>query len=194
MKNAPASLFLFLVMGISLNAQTVVWSVDKSHSDIRFTTTHMSISEVDGEFKEFDGKVSSTTDDFTGSDVEFTAKVASISTDNERRDDHLKGEDFFNAEKFPELKFKGKIQKEGDRYYLVGDLTIRDITKPIKFNVKYNGQITGSRGRKAGFKVQGAIDRFEYGLQWNRMMEAGGLVVGKEVEITCNIELNENQS
>ncbi len=168
------------------------WALDKSHTNIKFTVTHMMISEVDGEFREFDATVTSTKDNFDGSEVEFIAKTASIDTGNERRDNHLKSDDFFNAEQFPELKFKGKIQKEGEKYYLVGDFTIRDVMKPVKFDVKYNGTINGGRGKKAGFKVMGTINRFDYNLKWDRMIEAGGgLVASKEIAITCNVELNE---
>lgn len=173
-----------------LEAQTK-WALDKSHTNIRFAATHYVITEVDGEFKEFDGSVVSGSDDFDGAEVEFTAQVASISTDNERRDNHLRSDDFFNAEKYPEVKFKGNIEKEKGQYYLVGDFTMRDVTKPVKFDVKYNGTIDLERGKKAGFKITGAVDRFEYGLKYNRLIETGGLAVSQEIQITCNVELNE---
>lgn len=184
------TLLALVLCSTQIFAQTK-WALDKSHTNIKFTVTHMMISEVDGEFREFDATVTSTKENFDGSEIEFTAKTASIDTENERRDNHLKSDDFFNAEKYPELKFKGKLQKEGDKYYLVGDFTIRDITKPVKFDVKYNGTINSNRGKKAGFKILGSVDRFDYNLKWDRMTEAGGLVAGKEVTITCNIELNE---
>lgn len=190
MKKAFLLMVIVLIGSQAINAQTK-WALDKNHTDIRFTATHMVISEVDGEFKEFDGSVMSSSDDFVGSEVEFIAKTASIDTDNERRDNHLKSDDFFNAESFPEVKFKGKIEKEGDKLYLVGDFTMRDVTKPIKFDVKYNGQVPGRQGRKAGFKILGTVDRFEYGLKWDNAMETGGLVVSQEIQITCNVELNE---
>ena len=183
--------FAVILMGVQpLRAQTE-WTVDKSHTDIRFTVIHMVISEVDGEFKDFEGSVTSTSDDFNGAEVEFVAKTASVDTDNERRDNHLKSDDFFNAEAYPEIKFKGTIMKEGDKHFLVGEFTMRDVTKPIKFDVKYNGQIAGRRGKKAGFKITGAVDRFEYGLMWDNTLETGGLVVSQEIQITCNVELNE---
>lgn len=167
------------------------WVIDKNHSDIGFAAVHMVISEVTGEFKEFDGTVSNAPDDFNGAEVEFAAKVASINTDNERRDNHLKSDDFFNAEEYPEVKFSGKITKEGEKHYLVGSFTMRDVTKDIKFDVKHNGTIPARRGRKAGFKIIGVINRFDYGVKFNRAMESGGLVVSNEITITCNIELNE---
>jgi len=167
------------------------WKIDKNHSSIRFTTTHMLISEVVGKFNDFSGTVVSSNDNFVGSIVDFTAKVASIDTDNERRDNHLKSDDFFNAEAHPDIVFKGIIEKEGDKYYLVGTFTMRNTTKQIKFDVKYMGRIQTSRGNKAGFKVTGVINRFDYGLKWDRTVEAGGLVVGEDITITCNLELNE---
>jgi polyisoprenoid-binding protein YceI len=188
-----ATVIALLIGAVCTTAQTE-WTVDKNHTDIRFTATHMTISEVDGEFREFDGKVTNSGEDFAGSKVVFTANVTSLDTDNERRDNHLKSDDFFNAEEYPELKFEGTLEKEDDTYFLVGDLTIRDVTKAVKFPAKFFGQIEGGRGKKAGFKVEGTIDRFDYGLKWNRMLEAGGLVVGREIGITCNVELNEVQA
>ena len=167
------------------------WNIDKNHSSIRFTTIHMLISEVVGKFNEFEGTVTSPNDDFTGSTVNFVAKVASIDTDNERRDNHLRSDDFFNAEAHPDIKFAGKIEKEGDKYFLVGSFTMRETTKQIKFDVKYIGQIEARRGKKAGFKVTGTINRFDYGLKWDSTMGDGGLVVGEDIEIDCNLELNE---
>ncbi|MDH3650377.1 MAG: YceI family protein [Saprospiraceae bacterium] len=186
-------LIVAAVCTMTLSAQST-WLLDKAHTTIGFAATHMTISEIEGEFQEFEGKVVSQSDGFAGSEVEFTANVGSITTDNDRRDGHLKSDDFFNAEMYPEIKFAGSIIKEGDDHFLVGDLTIRDVTKSIKFEVKYGGQVPGRNGQKAGFKVMGTIDRFDYGLKWNMAMEAGGLMVGKEVEIICRIELNEEAS
>ena len=167
------------------------WKIDKTHSIIRFTTTHMLISEVEGKFNEFEGTIISSSDDFIGSTVNFTAKVGSIDTESERRDNHLKSDDFFNAETYPNIVFAGKIIQEGEKYFLVGNFTIRETTKEINFDVKYNGQIAGRRGKKAGFKVTGQINRFEYGLKWDSTMTGGGLVVGEDIMITCNLEINE---
>lgn len=170
------------------------WQVDRVHSNIKFTVTHMMISEVEGKFNEFEGSVNSTTEDFDGAKVTFSAKSSSIDTDNERRDNHLRSDDFFNAEEHPEIKFDGQIEKEGSKYYLVGKFTMRETTKDVKFDVKYNGSIEGRNGKIAGFKVTGIINRFDYGLKWDRTIEAGGLVVGEDVDITCNIELREQKN
>ena len=189
MKKLITLLFVTLV-SLSAFSQTK-WNLDKSHSSIKFSVVHMMISDVEGKFDEFEGSVTSTAEDFDGAEVNFTAKTASINTDNERRDGHLQSDDFFNAEQYPEIKFAGKIQKEGSQHFLVGDFTMRDVTKPVKFEVKYNGTIPGRRGRKVGFKVTGTIKRFDYNLKWDNAMDNGNLVVSDEVEITCNIELNE---
>ncbi len=186
-------LLLLLVLGIAcmpMTAQTS-WKVDKTHTNIRFSVTHMTISQVDGKFNDFTGTVTSHSDDFEGSEVSFIAQIASIDTDSERRDGHLKSDDFFNAEEYPELIMTGKIEKDGEKYTLVGSLTIRDVTKPIVFDVEYFGQIEGKRGKKAGFKITGTIDRFDYNLRWDNALADGGLVVSKEIGITCNVELNE---
>jgi polyisoprenoid-binding protein YceI len=194
MKMKKVAWMMVIAIGCShvVDAQTK-WIPDKNHTIIKFTVVHYVITEVEGEFKEYDGAVTARSEDFDGAEVEFAAEVASISTDNERRDNHLKSDDFFNAEKYPEVKFRGTIEKEGSDYYLVGDFTMRDVTKPVKFDVKYNGTISlGERGRKAGFKITGVVDRFEYGLKYDRVIESGGLVVSQEIQITCNVELNES--
>lgn len=182
--------FLFaMLVAVAASAQTN-WGLDKGHSSVGFSVAHMVVSETTGNFKDFDVKVSSTADDFNGANVEFTAKTASVFTDNEKRDGHLKSDDFFNAEKFPELKFKGTLVKQGNKYVLKGDLTIRDVTKAVTFDVTYGGKVKAFGGEKAGFKFSGKLNRQEYGLKFNKALEGGGLIVGDEVEITCKIELN----
>jgi polyisoprenoid-binding protein YceI len=183
------TLLAMLAIAGSAVAQTT-WTVDQSHSKIGFNVTHMVVAEVDGSFKEFDGKVVTSAADFNGASIEFTAKTASVDTDNEKRDGHLKSDDFFNAEKFPELKFKGKLVKEGDKYSLRGDLTLRDVTKPVTLDVTYGGTVKAFGGEKAGFKVTGKINRQDYGLKWSKTTEAGGLVVSDEVQIVAKVELN----
>lgn len=169
-------------------AQT--WVMDQAHSKIGFSVSHMVISETEGSFNEFDATVTSSKEDFDGADVTFTAKTASIDTDNEKRDEHLKSADFFDAEKYPEITFKGKLKKSGSKYKLTGKFTMHGTTKEVSFDVKYNGTIKDPYGNtKAGFKLTGTVDRTEYGLKWSALTEAGGAVVGDEVEITCNIEL-----
>ncbi len=184
-------LSLFILSVASMQAQTN-WSVDKAHSQVMFTVSHLVITEVTGNFKNFDAKVTADKADFTDAKIEFTAEVASINTDNEMRDNHLKSDDFFNAGKFPEMKFKGKELKKvsGNKYKLTGDMTIRDITKTITLDVTFLGMANDPYGNtKAGFKIKGTINRFDYGLKWNTLTEAGGAVVGSDVEITVNLQL-----
>ncbi|MBI3124064.1 MAG: YceI family protein [Ignavibacteriales bacterium] len=184
---------VLLVLGFtSVNAQTK-WNIDKSHSNVGFAVTHLIISEVTGQFKSFDGNIEFSKDDLSDANINFSIDAASISTENEGRDKHLRSDDFFNAEKFPKITFVGKSIKKvaGKKFKLVGDFTIRDVTKSITLDVVYNGSIKDPWGNtKAGFKITGELNRFDYNLKWNNLMEAGGAVVGKEVTITVNLELS----
>ena len=171
------------------------WSVDNSHTKIEFAVSHLVISETVGFFKTFGGQITTTTDDFNGANIQFTVDVASINTDNDMRDNHLKSDDFFNAEKYPKMTFKSTSFKkiEGKKYKLTGLLTIRDVTKTVEFDVIYNGTVKDPYGKtKAGFKLTGSINRFDYGLKWNTMAEAGA-VVGDMVDIKINIELSKDK-
>ncbi len=175
---------------LSASAQTTKWKLDKTHSNVDFTVTHLVISEVRGTFKEFEATLVSDKPDFTDMKVEATIKTASIYTDNEKRDAHLRSNDFFNAEKYPEIKFKStSVKKTGDASYeITGDLTIRDITKSVVLDTKYKGTINAMGGTRAGFKATTTIDRFEFGTTWDTKIEAGGFVVGKEVNIELRLE------
>ncbi len=168
------------------------WTLDKSHSSVKFGVQHLVVSEVEGSFKSFTGTVNAKDDQFTDAKIDFAVDIASINTDDEKRDGHLKSDDFFNAEKFPQMKFVGKtFKKTGkNKYKLTGDLTIRDVTKTVSFDVDFGGIVKDPWGNtKAGFKAVTSINRFDYNLKWNTMLEAGGAVVGKDVKITVNIEL-----
>ncbi len=188
MKKINALFSLLLLTGVSF-AQTT-WTIDKAHSKVGFNVAHMGISEVEGKFNEFDGTVSAKTDDFNGAVIEFTSKTASVDTDNEKRDGHLKSPDFFEAEKYPETKFKGTLVKDGGKYKLKGDLTLHGVTKPVEFDVTYGGTVDTGKGKKAGFKLAGKINRQEYGLKWSNKVPTGELVVGDEIEIIAKIELD----
>lgn len=193
MKKLNALLVALIISG-SVFAQAK-WTMDKAHTNVTFAVTHMTVAETTGTFKEYNVEVTSPSDDFNGADVVFTAKTASINTENERRDNHLKSADFFDAEKFPDLKFAGKLVKDGGKYKLRGQLTMKDVTKDVDFEVTYKGKIPtknreGVEGAKAGFKLVGKVNRFDYNLKFDAKTETGGLVVGQEVEITANVELN----
>ncbi|MFN5555728.1 MAG: YceI family protein [Chryseotalea sp.] len=178
-----------LVLTVSAKAQGT-WVVDNSHSNIGFSVAHMVVSEQEGNFKDYSIKVVSNAADFNGADVEFTAKAASINTENEKRDIHLVSAEFFDAAKYPELSFKGKLSKEGGKYVLKGNLTMKGVTKPVTFDVTYGGTVKAWGKDVAGFKLSGKVNRQDYGLTWSKTIETGGLVVGDEVTINCKIELN----
>jgi len=179
-----------LVAAGTAAAQTV-WKTDKSHSNVKFTVTHLVIAEVGGRFTDFDATVTHSKDDLSDMKVEATIKTASINTDNEQRDTHLKSDDFLNAEKYPTITFKStKVEKTGaDTYRITGDLTIRDVTKPVVLDTKYRGVAKDPWGNtKAGFRATTTIDRFDWGVKWNKAIETGGLVAGKDIEITLLFE------
>lgn len=186
-------LFIVLSLGLmpwAMFGQTK-WNVDAVHSSVKFTVSHLVISEVEGSFKKFNGSISTANPDFSGASIEFTVDVKSISTDNDMRDNHLKSPDFFDAEKFPEMTFKSTSFKKvsGNKYELVGDLTMHGVTKSVKFSVDYGGTMNDGMGNtKAGFKATAVIDRFNYGLKWSKATETGGLVVGNEVTINLRLE------
>ena len=188
MKKLNALLALVLFAGVA-SAQTT-WNIDQAHSSIGFTITHMVVSEVAGNFKDFSGKVVSKTADFDGTDVEFSAKATSINTDNEKRDGHLKSPDFFEADKFPDITFKGVLSKAGGKYVLKGKFSMKGVTKDVAFDVTYGGTIDTGHGVKAGFKLSGKINRQDYGVKFASKLQDGSAVVGDEVEIVCKIEVN----
>lgn len=183
---------LLTFAAVAAFAQTpTTWAADASHSNVKFKVTHLVVSEVEGAFKVFSGTVKTTNADFNGASVEFTVDVNSIDTDNDQRDAHLKGDDFFSAAQYPKMTFKStSFKKSGSKYIMEGDLTIRNVTKRVKFDVTYGGTVKDPWGNtKAGFKARTTINRQEYGLKWNAAVEAGGAVVSDEVEIMVNIEL-----
>jgi polyisoprenoid-binding protein YceI len=168
------------------------WLVDPAHSEVQFKVKHLMITTVTGYFKTFDLQVETEDDDFTkASSVVFTADIDSIDTNNSQRDTHLKSNDFFNADQFQQLRFVGKnYEGAGDNYKLTGDLTIRDVTKPITLDVEYGGIVKDPWGQtKAGFTVAGKIKRKDFNLTWDAVTEAGQVVVSNEIRIHCEIQL-----
>jgi polyisoprenoid-binding protein YceI len=195
MKKIILGLAAILIASVSMS-QTK-WNLDPVHSNVRFTVPHLVISEVEGSFKKFDGSVTHTQPDFSDANINFTVDVTSIDTDNEKRDGHLKSDDFFNAEKFPQMKFQSTSFKKvsGNKYELAGNLTIRDVTKPVKFDVIYGGTAKDGYGNtKAGFKATSTINRFDYGLKWNALTEAGGATVGQDITIDLKLQFAQAKS
>lgn len=169
------------------------WKIDQAHSEIGFKVKHLMISTVSGKFNSFTADVETgSEDDFTGTKATFTTEVASITTGMEQRDGHLKSDDFFNAEQYPQLHFEStKFDKTGkDTFEVTGMLTIRDVTKPVTLNVTYLGLMKDFYGNlKAGFEAKGAINRKDFGLKWSATTEAGGIVVSDEVKLSLDIQL-----
>ncbi len=192
MKTLSATFFAFVILTTVSTAQTN-WVVDKSHTKIGFAVDHLVISEVEGYFRTFDGKVTTKSDDFQDAQIEFAVDISSINTDNKDRDNHLKSDDFFNADKYPKMTFKSTSFKKvkDKKYKLVGDLTIRNTTKRVELDATFNGIVKDPWGNiKAGFKITGELNRFDYGLKFNALTELGGAVVGETVRLNINIELD----
>ncbi|RAV98443.1 hypothetical protein DQQ10_23900 [Pseudochryseolinea flava] len=165
------------------------WAIDTTHSEAQFKVKHLVISTVTGYFKKFQGDVTAEDEKFDGAEVNVTIETNSIDTNQADRDGHLKSEDFFAAERFPNITFNGVLEIDGD-YKLVGELTIRDVKKPITLDVDFGGVTKDPWGNiKAGFEVNGKINRKDFGLNWSALTEAGGMVVGEEVKLHFNIEL-----
>jgi len=169
------------------------WGIDAAHSEIGFKVKHLMISNVRGNFKEFDGSIYTTGEDFMTAEVDFWLNPASITTGDEKRDGHLKSPDFFDAEKFKEIHFTSNtienVDKDGS-FELWGDLTIKGIKKQIKLDVEFSGIMKDPWGnQKAGFAINGKINRKDFGLGWNAPLEAGGVLVSDDVWISCELEL-----
>lgn len=163
-----------------------IWNLDSTHSEIGFKVKHMMISSVSGFFEEFTARAETANEDFSGANFHFSAKTASINTKNADRDKHLRSADFLNAETFPELTF---TSKSFDGSKLVGDLTIKDITKTITLDVDFNGVAVDPYGQtKAGFEMSGAINRKDFGLNWSAVTEAGNIVVGDTVKLLIDLQ------
>nr|WP_293845983.1 YceI family protein [uncultured Arsenicibacter sp.] len=171
---------------------TAIWTVDQSHSEVHFKVKHLMVSTVTGSFGSYDANMETTGDSLEGAKISFSADIDSISTGNEQRDGHLKSGDFFDAASHPQLTFvsTGFTKKSGDEYTLTGDLTIRGTTKPITLDVEYGGQMVDFYGNtKAGFEISGKIKRKEFGLSWDAVTEAGGVVVSDDVKLVLNIQM-----
>lgn len=168
------------------------WHVDKAHSSVNFSVTHMVISTVNGKFDQFDGTLDWDGKDLATGKVDFTIQSASIDTDNEKRDGHLSSPDFFDVAQFPTLTFKSTkvVPGEGKAFQIVGDLTMHGVTKTVTFDCTYNGSIPFMKSVKAGFTAKTTLNRKDFGVSWSRALDGGGLVVSDEVEVSLNLEFN----
>ena len=168
------------------------WLLDPTHSELGFKIKHLMISNVSGTFKSFHAEVDSNDDDFTTADITLTAEMDSIFTNNEQRDGHLRTSDFFEVEKFPTLHFRStRIEMtDTDSFTLHGDLTLKGVTRPVQLNVEYSGVTTDPwGGERAGFVVTGKIKRSDWGVNFNGVLETGGVMLGEEVRINAEIQV-----
>jgi len=189
MKRLIAALPL-LIAGLA-HADAAEWKLDPSHTSVGFSVPHLVVSSVEGRFKEATAKIDLDDADLTKSQVSVEINAASVDTGDAKRDDHLRGPDFFDVKKYPKLTFKStKVAKAGAGYKLTGDLTIRDVTKSVTLDATLSAPVKTPWGNQArAAKVSGKIKRGDFGLKWNKALEAGGVVVGEEVTINVKAEV-----
>lgn len=177
-------------------AQSQEWTLDGSHSSINFAVDHMVISETTGKFDRFEVAVKADRPDFVDAKFNATVHANSINTFDAKRDEHLKAPDFFDVQKYPTITLEGKKferQKNG-QYKVYGKLTLHGVTKDVVWDAKFNGIVKDPwGGTRAGLKVTTVIDRYDYGLKYNSVLESGGVAVGQEVRVSANFELVKKQ-
>lgn len=173
----------------------IKWSIDPAHSEIGFKVKHLMFTNVYGRFETFEGSVESDENGQNIENITFTTDVSSINTGNADRDNHLKGSDFFDTENYPKMNFTSvKLLWLNDNYYnLLGDLTIRDVTKQVSLSVEYNGTMVDPWGNtKMGFNITGKLNRNDWGLTWNSVLETGGVLVGEDVNLNIELQVVKN--
>lgn len=189
MKKASLLTTLFILGSFGLFAQTK-WNVDKAHSNLDFTVTHMSLSEVDGRFKNFDASITASKPDFSDAVFTLSADVASINTENDMRDGDLKSDKYFDIAKYPKMTFVSKSisRINAKKYKLTGDLTLHGVTKTVSLELTYNGTGKSMRTQKpvAGFKVTGTINRNDFGVG-----HAPGAIISEDIDIKANGEFEQ---
>ena len=188
-KRAIIVALLFVLSGISVQAES--WTVDKAHSSIGFSVRHMVISKVKGNFTDFSGTINFDGTDLSKGSADVTVQMTSINTHDEKRDGHLRSEDFFAVEKFSTMTFKSSkvIAGKDGKFQLVGMLTIKDVAKEVTFECEFNGSLIDPWGNeRAGFSAETTIDRQAFNISFSKIMETGGLMVGNDVTITLDFE------
>ena len=181
------AVILLLASSWTQIAEASSWKLDKAHSQINFAVSHLVIAEVTGRFNDFEVSMDASKDDFTDVVIEAVIETGSIDTGNEKRDGHLKSDDFLNAEKFTTIHFKSSsVEKTGDgTYNITGLLTIRDVTKTVVLDTRYKGTIMDPWGNThAVFRATTTVNRFDYGVRWGAVVETGGFVAGENIDIT----------
>jgi polyisoprenoid-binding protein YceI len=183
-RNLVAALVVLSILPLTAAAEPTTWVVDPVHSNVGFKVRHL-LTPVSGQFDDFSGTIVYDAEDPSSSSVEMVVQSASIDTDNERRDGHLRSADFFDVENHPTLSFQSKkVVKLGDNLAVTGDLTIRGVTREVTLPV----QVLGVLGDKAGFATEFTIDRQDYGVSWNRALDQGGTILGDEVTVELSFE------
>jgi len=177
-----------ILLAVGANAAT--YNIDASHSSVSFKVRHMMISKVTGTFTGFSGSVEFDPGTPESGSVEAVIDMATVDTNDEKRDEHLRSPDFFNVETYPEMIFKSTgVKADGDDFVITGELTLMGVTKPVELALEFNGEIDDPWGNtRAGFSAEGKIDRRDFGMSWNKSMDKGGIVVGNDVSITLEIE------
>jgi polyisoprenoid-binding protein YceI len=194
MKKLIVGIIALAIAAPSLSA--AVWDFDKAHSNIGFTVRHMVITKVQGKFDDFSGTISFDGKDLSAGSVDVSIKTASINTGVANRDNHLKSNDFFAADSFPQLTFKSKKVVPGadGAFKIVGDLTMRGVTKEVTLDATFNGTIKDPMGNsRAGFTASARINRQDWGISWSKTLDSGGLVASNDVDINLDIEAVEHK-
>ncbi len=169
---------------------TTKWIIEPTHSEVAFKVKHLVISTVTGYFRKFEGAAESVSEDFNGASVTFSLDVNSIDTNQSDRDQHLKSADFFDTASFPSIAFAGKLVNNGGEYQLQGDLTLKGITQQVTLDVTYGGTVADPYGQtKAGFEIEGKLNRKDFGLTWSAITEAGSVVVSDQVRLQLSVQL-----
>ena len=180
-----------LVLLVLTSAQSAEWEIDKSHTEVGFTATHMVITKVNGKFNDFTGEINFDPENTASSKIKGVVQVASVDTDNEKRDQHLRTSEFFDAENHPELVFESKkISKTADGYVAVGDLTMRGVTKEVEFPFTVVGPINDPWGNtRVGIEGRATVNRMDWGIAWNNVMDNGGVIVSEDIVIRFDAQL-----
>jgi polyisoprenoid-binding protein YceI len=167
------------------------WNIDAAHTGINFSVRHMVVSKVRGHFAKYTGAIQLDEAELTRSTVQVTIDAASIETGVADRDKHLRSADFFDVANFPYLQFRSKsiVRIDDVRYYVIGDLTIRDVTREVRLEAEYGGRAKDPWGNeRVGFTAKVSLDRKDFGLKWNQVLEAGGVLVGDQIDIDIEVE------
>ncbi len=182
---------LLVLLGIGLNLSAADYTIDTTHSHVMFKIKHLAISTVTGRFDTFKGEFSFDPENFEKAGGWVTIETASINTDVDDRDKHLRSEDFFHVEKYPTMRFESTaVERVDDKHFkLIGNLEMHGVTKPVTLDVEYAGMVKDPWGNtRVAFNAEGKLNRKDYGLTWNKLLETGGLVVGEEVRIVLEIQ------